>query len=319
MNAQTLLMLREVDIQFPSKSGMIKIAESISFDLKVGETLCLLGESGSGKSLVALAIPGLLPHNAIAKGRILYRGKDLLSRTDKELTKIRGKDIAMIFEQPMGCLNPMMTVGEQIAESLYSDKENGKGKERWEARKEAKRRMDEVGIPDQRFSDYPHELSGGMQQRVMIAMALACNPKLLIADEPTTALDLTLQRQILDLLNDLKQRYNTSLLIVTHDLGVAAEMSDSVAVMYAGRLMEHAPVQEFFARPAHPYSRALLNIISGEKLQPIPGNVPNLMELPEGCPYHPRCEHTLEECRKTVPPSTRLENRMVRCHNALCN
>jgi len=296
---------------------MINVAEAISFDLEAGQTLCLLGESGSGKSLIALCIPGLLPHNALTGGKIFFLGKNLLSQTEKSLGKIRGKEIAMIFEQPMGCLNPMMPIGRQIAEALHSVKKVGE--KSWEIPREARRRLDEVGIPGHCYSHYPHELSGGMQQRVMIAMALAGNPKLLIADEPTTALDLTVQRQILDLLNDLKHRYNTALLIITHDLGVAAEMADTVAVMYAGRLMEHTPVQNFFSRPGHPYSRALLNIVSGKTLQPIPGNVPNLMDLPWGCPYHPRCESAGAECEKTFPASSHFDHGMVRCHNALCD
>ncbi len=317
MSTELLLRLEAINVKFPSKNGWINVVESVSFNMKSGETMCLLGESGSGKSLVALSIPGLLPHNAVINGEISYFGKKLLSLSQKELQNIRGKDIAMIFEQPMGCLNPMMTIGKQIAEALNANDQIGKG--RGEVRKEARRRMDEVGISSQHYSDYPHELSGGMQQRVMIAMALASNPKLLIADEPTTALDLTIQRKILDLLNDLKQRYDTSILIITHDLGVAAEMADSVAVMYAGRLMEHAPVHNFFDQPAHPYSRDLLNIVSANTLRPISGNVPNLMELPTGCPYHPRCKHALEKCLTSFPSTTVFNHRMVRCHNALCH
>jgi len=292
--------------------GPVKVADHISFEIKSGETLCLLGESGCGKSVIALSILGLLPENTVVTGEILYRGKDLLSMSTKERRKTRGREIAMIFEQPMSCLNPVMKIGEQIAETLRANYGTGNR----EARKEAERRMDEVGIPSRRFFDFPHELSGGMQQRVMIAMALACNPNLLIADEPTTALDLTVQRQILDLLRDLKDRYGASLLIITHDLGVAAEMSDAVGVMYAGSLMEYSPVHEFFQCPGHPYSNALLNVISGRELRPIPGNVPNLTELPPGCPFHLRCDQAEAICRIKRPDPVYNGHRMERCHFA---
>ena len=312
MSIESLLHLREVSIAFRTRMGAVKVADRISFEIKRGETLCLLGESGCGKSVIALSIPGLLPDNAVVTGEILYRGEDLLSMPAGERRKTRGREIAMIFEQPMSCLNPVMNIGEQIAETLRANYHVGKR----EAREEAERRMDEVGIPRRRFSDFPHELSGGMQQRVMIALALACNPKLLIADEPTTALDLTVQRQILDLLNGLKDRYGTSLLIITHDLGVAAEMSDAVGVMYAGALMEYSPVYEFFQCPGHPYSNALLNVISGRELRPIPGSVPSLTELPPGCPFHLRCDQAENICRLKRPEPIHNGRRMERCYFA---
>ncbi|MDH4317874.1 MAG: ABC transporter ATP-binding protein [Desulfobulbaceae bacterium] len=312
MNSEILLDIQDLEIEFHTAWGRVRVADRISFTIKDRETICLLGESGSGKSVIALAVLGLLPDNAVVRGKIYYRGRELLSLSAGEKRRIRGREIAMIFEQPMGCLNPVMSIGAQIVEALAANSERRLGNK--ELREEALRRLDEVGMTGQSFNDYPHELSGGMQQRVMIAMALACRPKLLIADEPTTALDLTVQRQILDLLNDLKQHHAASLLIITHDPGIAAEMSDSVAVMYAGTLMEHTGVQDFFQQPVHPYSQALHKIISGKSLQPIPGDVPNLMELPTGCPFHPRCERAGMICRTDKPESTRRKGTILRCH-----
>ena len=312
MSVDPLIQLRDVGIAFRTRTGPVRVADHIGFEMQYGETLCLLGESGCGKSVLALSIPGLLPDNAVVTGQILYQGVDLLSMPERQRRKARGREIAMIFEQPMSCLNPVMRIGEQIAETLRAN-DGTKGRE---ARREAERRMEEVGIPRRRFSDFPHELSGGMQQRVMIAMALACRPKLLIADEPTTALDPTVQRQILDLLKELKERYGAALLIITHDLGVAAEMSDTVAVMYAGTLMEYSPVQEFFTCPGHPYSHALLNVISGKELNPIPGNVPSLTELPPGCPFHPRCDQAADICSRRKPDPVYKGSRMEKCYFA---
>ena len=292
--------------------GPVKVADHVSFEVKDGETLCLLGESGCGKSVVALSIPGLLPGNAVVTGKILFQGKDLLAMAERQRRKTRGSQITMIFEQPMSCLNPVMKIGEQIAETLRANA----GIDKRQARREAQRRLSEVGIPGRCTVNFPHELSGGMQQRVMIAMALACNPRLLIADEPTTALDLTVQRQILDLLKHLIAQYGTSLLIITHDLGVAAEMADVVGIMYAGTLMEYSPVLPFFQSPGHPYSNALLDVISGSELQPIPGNVPSLTELPPGCPFHQRCGLAEDICRQRKPAPFYNGLRMERCHFA---
>ncbi len=312
MNSKPIIELRDVSIEFRTRMGPVKVADHVSFDINEGQTFCLLGESGCGKSVIALSIPGLLPENAVVTGQILYRGADLLAMNPKELKKNRGSRIAVIFEQPMSCLNPVMKIGEQIAETLRANA----GIQGKAARTKAEQLMEEVGIPKRRITDFPHELSGGMQQRVMIAIALACNPELLIADEPTTALDLTVQRQILDLLKGLKDRYGTSLLIITHDLGVAAEMSDMVGVMYAGTLMEYGPVLDFFQNPGHPYSTALLNVISGKTLTPIPGSVPSLTRLPSGCPFHLRCEKAKGICTRQKPDPVFNATRMERCYVA---
>lgn len=311
----TLLRVKNLEIEFETKIGVVKVAEDISFEIYEGETLCLVGESGCGKSVVAMSIMGLLPENVKLSGDIWYRGKELLQCNAKDMLSIRGKEIAMIFEQPMSCLNPVMAVGEQIAEAYIA---NNKCSKR-QAAAEAKLKLEEVGIPSKRYSEFPHELSGGMQQRVMIAIALACAPRLLIADEPTTSLDVTVQYQILDLLHSLKERYKMSLFMITHDLGVVAEMADKVGVMYAGTMMELSSVKDFFFKPCHPYSKALLNVVSGNKLNPIAGNVPNLMTKGEGCPFHSRCEEAAEQCIKEKPEYRFICNRMERCHFAGVN
>lgn len=311
----TLLKVKNLKVEFQTKAGIVRVAEDISFEINEGETLCLVGESGCGKSVVAMSIMGLLPENAKLSGEIWYREKELLHCNPKDMLSIRGKEIAMIFEQPMSCLNPVMTVGEQITEAYMANNKCSKRK----AISETKLKLEEVGIPSKRYSEFPHELSGGMQQRVMIAIALACGLRLLIADEPTTSLDVTVQYQILELLYSLKERYKMSLFMITHDLGVVAEMSDSVGVMYAGTMMELSSAKDFFLKPCHPYSKALLNVISGNKLNPIAGTVPNLMEKSEGCPFYLRCEEAVEKCIKEKPKSRFIYNRMERCHFAGVN
>lgn len=312
---KSLLMVKNLKIEFKTKIGIVRVADDISFQINEGETLCLVGESGCGKSVVAMSIMGLLPQNAKVSGEIWYKGKDILQCNKKELCRFRGKEIAMIFEQPMSCLNPVMSVGDQIAEAFIANNKCSKQ----EAIAEAKQKLEEVGIPARRYLEFPHELSGGMQQRVMIAMALACRPSLLIADEPTTSLDVTVQYQILELLHSLKDHYKMSLFMITHDLGVVAEMSDIVGVMYAGTLLELSPVRDFFFKPWHPYSRALINVVKGNALNPIRGTVPNLMDIIDGCPFHLRCVEAVEQCLKVKPQPKFIHNRMERCHFAGVN
>ncbi|EGW37989.1 ABC transporter ATP-binding protein [Desulfosporosinus sp. OT] len=307
---KTLLKVQDLAVEFRTRHGPVRAADRISFEVKPQETFCLVGESGCGKSVVALAILGLLPANALVNGGVWYRGSNLLPYSTPEQKLVRGREIAMIFEQPMGCLNPVMSIGEQIMEAYGVNNECSKQ----EARRGAKRLIEEVGISARRIRDYPHELSGGMQQRVMIAMALACQPSLLIADEPTTSLDVTVQYQIIQLLRDLKTRYAMSLLLITHDLGVVAEMGDRVAVMYAGNLLEITNVHDFFFTPGHPYSRALIKVVEGNSLNPIQGNVPSLTDQLPGCPFYARCPEAISLCGEIRPRASYLNNKMERCH-----
>jgi oligopeptide/dipeptide ABC transporter ATP-binding protein len=271
--------------------------------------LCLVGESGSGKSVTALSILRLIePPGHIAAGRIVFDGRDLMALSEAAMQKVRGAGIALIFQEPMTALNPVFTIGNHIEETLRVH-----GIARGEdARRRAIELLRAVSIPEpeRRVREYPHQLSGGLRQRALIAMALACNPSLLIADEPTTALDVTIQAQILELLRDLKKRFGLALLLVTHDLGIVAEMADRVAVMYAGRIVEHAPVRDLFRSPAHPYTRGLLASIPGgppgTRLRAIPGTVPPLGQFPHGCAFAPRCAHRFEPCDRAVPGITRL-------------
>ena len=284
----------------------------VSFHVGAGETLCLVGESGSGKSVTALSILRLVqPPGRIAAGRIAFQGRDLLTLGEREMQKVRGAGIALVFQEPMTALNPVFTIGNQIEETLAV---HGIARGR-AARERAVELLDAVSIPDasRRVRDYPHQLSGGLRQRALIALALACNPALVIADEPTTALDVTIQAQILDLLRSLQARFRLALLLITHDLGVVAEMADRVAVMYAGRIVEEAPVRELFRDPRHPYTRGLLGSIPGGahggRLQAIPGTVPPLSSLPPGCLFAPRCASRLEPCDKAVPGLTLIDVR----------
>ena len=309
---QPLLKVEDLAVEFQTRHGPVRAANLISFEVKSQETFCLVGESGCGKSVVALALLGLLPANALVTGEVRYRGNNLLPYSAPEQKRVRGGEIAMIFEQPMGCLNPVMSIGEQIMEAYGVNRVCSKQ----EIRLGAKRLIEEVGISSRRFRDYPHELSGGMQQRVMIAMALACQPRLLIADEPTTSLDVTVQAQIIQLLRELKERYDMSLLLITHDLGVVAEMGDQVAVMYAGDLLEITNVHDFFVAPEHPYSRALIRVVEGDSLYPIQGNVPSLTDRLEGCPFYARCPEAVTLCRKVRPHASYQNNKMERCHLA---
>ena len=301
----------------------VPVLEDVSFQIAPGETLGLVGESGCGKSVTALSIMRLLPNppGKIAGGRILFDGIDMTALDAAGLRAIRGDRIGMIFQEPMTSLNPVYTIGDQIGESLIVHR----GMSGSAARAETAKLLDLVGIPSARnqLGRYPHEMSGGQRQRVMIAIALACRPKLLIADEPTTALDVTVQAQILDLIGRLRVELGMAVLLITHDLGVVAEVADEVAVMYAGRIVEQAPVDELFARPEHPYTWGLLDSIPrldrpvSEGLTPIPGRPPSLIAPPPGCAFNPRCEFAMDECRSVIPPlepSPASAGHLVACH-----
>ena len=298
-----LLEVKNLKTYFATARGEVRSVDDVSFTLDSGETLCVVGESGCGKSVTALSIMRLVASPGyIASGEILFEGRDLLKLSEDEMRGLRGDDIAMIFQDPMTSLNPVYTVGEQIAEAIRLHRGVSK-KEAWNQAIEGMRDV-AIPSPESRAKTYPHEMSGGMRQRVMIAMALACDPKLLIADEPTTALDVTIQAQILQELAELQTKRQLGLLLITHDLGVVAETADRVAVMYAGKIVEEAPVRELFARPRHPYTEGLLRAVPqlGAKghqtrLQTIEGVVPNPLELPPGCRFAPRCQHTQEQCR----------------------
>ncbi|MEW6211270.1 MAG: ABC transporter ATP-binding protein [Acidobacteriota bacterium] len=315
-----ILEVRQLDTLFRTRRGTVKAVSDVSFSIRAGETLALVGESGCGKSVTSLSILRLVqPPGEITRGEIIFNGRDLLKLDAEEMRRTRGREIAMIFQDPMTSLNPVYTVGDQIAEAIELHQHIG----RREARRKTIEMMERVKIPDarRRVDDYPFQLSGGMRQRVMIAMALACNPKLLIADEPTTALDVTIQAEILALLRDLKGDFNLSLLLITHDLGVVAETADRVAVMYAGQIVEEAPVRDIFHAPKHPYTEGLLRSVprlsdagQRKKLDTIEGAVPNLLNLPRGCAFAPRCRYVIDDCSKeTIPLLAVSETRSSRC------
>ena len=317
-----LLEVKNLQTQFRTRAGVVRAVDGVSFRLGRGELLGLVGESGCGKSVTALSVMRLVaPPGKIVGGEVLFDGEDLLKASESRLREIRGDDIAMIFQDPLTSLNPVYTVGEQIAEALRLHRKMNHR----QAREAAVEAMREVSIPDpaRRADDYPHQLSGGMRQRVMIAMALACGPKLLIADEPTTALDVTIQAQILELLDELRRTRELAVLLITHDLGVVAEVADRVAVMYTGRIVEESPVAELFARPKHPYTEGLLRSVpklsvkdvqKAERLQSIEGTVPKLTDLPPGCHFAPRCPHRMPRCTEGVIPLYPLAGGVeVRC------
>jgi len=322
---ESLLQVEHLTTGFPAPAGTLIAVNDVSFSIHQGQTLCLVGESGSGKSLTAFSILRLVPSpGRVLGGSIRFGGRDLLALSEDQMCAVRGADIALIFQEPMTALNPVFRVGDQVAEALVVH-----GRMDWRAaRAEAVRLMDAVRIPDaaSRARDYPHQLSGGQRQRVLIAMALACKPALIIADEPTTALDVTIQAQILDLLRQLQAEHGLALLLITHDLGVVAEMADRVAVMYAGRIVEQGPVDAIFASPQHPYTKGLLASLpgapgsskGGKRLQAIEGTVPTLANLPRGCAFEPRCVERVDVCRETVPALVTIgDDRAARCVHAL--
>jgi peptide/nickel transport system ATP-binding protein len=313
-----LLEVFDLTTVFELSSGPAAAVDRVSIEIREGETLGLVGESGSGKSVTALSILRLVqPPGRIAGGRIVFKGRDLLRLTEAEMRRVRGAEIALIFQEPMTALDPVFTVGDQIAEALLV---HGRVR-RSDSRQEAIRLLEAVRIPNAsaRVDDYPHQLSGGMRQRVLIAIAVACKPSLVIADEPTTALDVTIQGEILDLLREMKQTFGLSLLLVTHDLGIIAETADRVAVMYAGRIVEQGSVRAVLGDPLHPYTRGLLASIPGggrrSRLRAIEGALPTLGTIPPGCPFHPRCPDRFEPCDSNVPDDLALaDGRTVRCH-----
>jgi oligopeptide/dipeptide ABC transporter ATP-binding protein len=316
-----LLSVDGLEVRFWTGRGIIHAVNGVSFDIAPGETLGIVGESGCGKSVTSLALLGILPRAGRATaGTAMFGGQDLLQLSDDDLRMIRGKEIAMIFQDPMTSLNPVLTIGSQIREPL----ETHFGMDRKEANKRAAELIDRVGIPGSktRLKDYPHQFSGGMRQRAMIAMALACEPKLLIADEPTTALDVTIQAQILDLLRELVAERNTALILITHDLGVVAGMCQRVNVMYGGMFMETGSARQVFERPRHPYTLGLLQSVPRldaarkSALHPIEGNPRDMLSPPRACPFQPRCRYDVEESSKSVPPLVELEpGHMVACFN----
>ena len=309
-SGKALLEIQNLKVAFDMEDGTVTAVDGINLKFHRGRTLCLVGESGCGKSLTSLAVMGLVPSpGRIAGGRIAMNGNDLLTLSEKEMEAIRGKEIAMIFQEPMTSLNPVFTVGDQIAEAIIQHKKVSSA----EAWRQALELLVKVGIPspEDRIHRYPHELSGGMKQRVMIAMALSCGPRLLIADEPTTALDVTIQAQILDLLYKLKEDTYMGILLITHNLGVVAEVADHVAVMYAGKIVEEADVLSLFKSPKHPYTVGLMNSIPRPggrgKLTPIEGTVPDPSNLPVGCRFSTRCPKVMERCKTEEPPFKEVE------------
>ena len=318
MMTKPLLQINELETSFFSDHGEMKAVNGISLALEAGHTIGIVGESGSGKSITSLSIMQLLHGTSgkITSGEILFKGRDLLKLKESEMRKIRGNEISMIFQEPMTSLNPTMKIGEQIAESIRIHQQASR-KMAWD---KAVDMLDKVGIssPEKRASQFPFELSGGMRQRVMIAMALASNPELLIADEPTTALDVTIQAQILKLIKTLQIETNTAMIMITHDLGVIAETCDDVAVMYCGKIVEYTDVVTLFKNPLHPYTKGLLaslptHEVKKEKLEIIEGHVPSPYELPSGCAFAPRCPYVTDQCHEAMPP---LDNGRVRCIHA---
>ncbi|MER7843684.1 ABC transporter ATP-binding protein [Kitasatospora sp. NPDC096077] len=322
-----LLEVEDLHVEFHTQDGVARAVNGVSYSVAAGETLAVLGESGSGKSVTAQAVMGILdaPPARITAGRILFRGEDLLTMSPRLRRTVRGRRIAMIFQDALSALNPVLSVGYQLGE-MYRVHQ---GLSRAEAKAKAVELMERVRIPAarQRVGDYPHQFSGGMRQRIMIAMALSLEPDLIIADEPTTALDVTVQAQVMDLLAELQAEFNMGLVLITHDLGVVADVADKIAVMYAGRIVETAPVHELYARPAHPYTRGLLDSIprldqKGQDLHAIKGLPPSLLRIPEGCAFNPRCDRVQDLCRTELPPlvpiadehGAELPGRRSACH-----
>ncbi|QUX89912.1 ABC transporter ATP-binding protein [Marinomonas sp. A3A] len=318
---KNLLEVNNLRVNFRTPDGFVTAVNDLNFTLAQGETLGIVGESGSGKSQTAFALMGLLAGNGIIEGEARFNEQNILTLNEKAMNRIRSKEIAMIFQDPMTSLNPYMKVGKQLMEVLMLHK----GMSKAEAFEASVKMLDAVKMPEarKRMNMYPHEFSGGMRQRVMIAMALLCQPKLLIADEPTTALDVTVQAQILTLLNELKDDFNTSIIMITHDLGVVAGLCDKVLVMYAGQTMEYGTAEDVFYRPTHPYTQGLLKAIprldgNDDKLSTIPGNPPNLLHMPSGCPFQARCEFARERCGESMPELKEFAPGQLRaCHKSV--
>ena len=316
----SFLEVKDLEVIYTQNKKIVQAVNGVSFTLEKGQTLALVGETGAGKTTIARAILGILP-NPPAKllgGEIKLDGEDLTKYSEEQMLKVRGDKIAMIFQDPMTALNPLQTVGEQITEGLLLHNDYSHE----QARKRAEEMLELVGIPGGRYGEYPFEFSGGMKQRVVIAMALACNPDLLLADEPTTALDVTIQAQVLDLIKDLREKYNTSMILITHDLGVVAQTSDNVAIVYAGQIIEYGNKEEVFIHTSHPYTVGLFDSlpnmnVDSPRLKPIPGSMPDPTDLPKGCKFAPRCPRATDECRQGEIPMTNLGGtHMVRCLKA---
>ncbi|NMB20183.1 MAG: ABC transporter ATP-binding protein [Firmicutes bacterium] len=314
-----VIEIKDLSIQYATDEGIVKAVNHLNLQLARGETLGLVGETGAGKTTTALGIMGLIPDppGVITGGEILFEGTDLLKLSKQRLRAIRGNKISMIFQDPMTSLNPVVTVGDQIAESIRIHEKLSRA----EAALKAKDMLELVGIPGDRYGEYPHQFSGGMKQRVIIAIALSCNPEVILADEPTTALDVTIQAQVLDLISKLKKEKNTSMILITHDLGVVVEICDKVAIMYAGEIVEYGSLEQIYDQTAHPYTKGLFGSIPDieaktSRLKPIPGLMPDPSNLPEGCSFEPRCERSCQLCKEENPPLIEIGNgHFVKCHN----
>lgn len=319
MENKTILSIKDLSVHYVTREmGTCRAVNNFSLDIRQGETIGLVGETGAGKTTIALSVMGLLqtPPGKVVSGSIEYNGEDLLKKSAKQMRKIRGAEISMIFQDPMTALNPIDTVGKQIAEVIRLHQPVNDV----QAAEKAGDMMELIGIPRTRYNDYPHQFSGGMKQRIVIAMALACSPRLLLADEPTTALDVTIQAQVLEKINELKKMLNTSVLLITHDLGIVAGMCDRVAVMYAGEIVEYGTTREIFKHAMHPYTKGLFNSLPSqdtERLKPIKGLMPDPSNLPERCKFEPRCEACAEKCKHTTPTLVQInENHWVCCNYA---
>lgn len=314
---QNTIEIKGLEVKYKTQDGVVNAVNGIDLTIQKGKTLGLVGETGAGKTTTALSILRLIPNppGEITHGTILLEEQDLFAYSEKEMEAIRGEQVSMIFQDPMTSLNPVITVGNQIAEVIQIHEELDKKT----SMEKAKAMLELVGIPGNRGNEYPHQFSGGMKQRVIIAMALACNPHLLIADEPTTALDVTIQAQVLNLMQKLKEKYNTSMLMITHDLGIVAEVCDEVSIMYAGRIVEHGTLEDIFNHTSHPYTQGLFDSLPNierraDALIPIPGLMPDPTELPDGCSFHPRCKYCREICKTQIPGITSLsDTHMVSC------
>ena len=317
MEKQPLLDIRNLEIRYLTDEGAVHAVNGLNLKLERGETLGLIGETGAGKTTVALGLLRLVPNppGKITGGQILLDGKEITGATEREMRSIRGRKVSMIFQDPMTSLNPVIPVRDQVAEVILLHEKVTAA----EALQKAEEALAKVGIGRDRVKEFPHQFSGGMRQRVVIAMALACNPMLLIADEPTTALDVTVQAQVLQLMRTLKTEYDTAMILITHDLGIVADICDRVAIMYAGNIVEHAEKRELFKSPKHPYTVGLFNSLPDinsdtDNLRPIKGLMPDPRDLPPGCPFHPRCEEAKPECSRNAPPNVAFGTHFVRCH-----